>query len=212
MNIERKRLLKQRKEKTLQNAEGKRPAEEYFLTAFKASRKIHRTLKNTQKRKKSDNGSINDENTNITMIADNINNLEIVANNEVNATINAEDTDIEPVDTDNTNKAEIEIDKSEDIVMSDNYDDNPAMSDNDGPHATSSDDNAEDSELGEDSTEDAPSPLIYGRKTNDPTKVKTSKRCRPVRVTPLESPMGNPHVDKDSTGKAKSHVFDPTDV
>ena len=34
MNIERKRLLKQRREKTLQNAIlGKRLAEEYFLTA-----------------------------------------------------------------------------------------------------------------------------------------------------------------------------------
>ena len=34
----------------------------------------------------------------------------------------------------------------------------------------------------------------------------------PIRATPLESPMGNPHVDKDTTGKAKSHAFDPTDV
>ena len=64
----------------------------------------------------------------------------------------------------------------------------------------------------ENSTEDTPSPLIYGRKMNDPTKVKTSKRHRPVRVTPLESPRGNPHVDKDTTGKAKSHLFDLTDV
>ena len=56
---------------------------------------------------------INDENTNIVMIADNINNLEIVANNGINATRNAEDTDIEPMDTDNINTAEIEDDKSE---------------------------------------------------------------------------------------------------
>ena len=121
---------------------------------------------------------------NITMIADNINNLEIVANNEVNATTNAEDTYIEPTDADNTNKKEIEIDKSEDIVMSDSNDNNPAMSNNDGCHATSGNDNTEDSELGEDSTEDAPSPLIYGRKTNDPTKDKTSKRCRPIGLHP----------------------------
>ena len=78
MNIERKRLLKQRREKTLLNTKGRKPAEEYFLTALKASHKTHRALKNTQKRKKSDNLSINDENMNITMIADNINNLEIV--------------------------------------------------------------------------------------------------------------------------------------
>ena len=65
MNIERKRLLKQRRGKTLQNAKDKRLAEEYFLTTLKASCKIHRALKNTQKRKKNDNGLINDENTNI---------------------------------------------------------------------------------------------------------------------------------------------------
>ena len=149
----------------------------------RASCKTHRALKNTQKRKKS----------------------EIVANNKVNATTNAQDTDTEPMDTDNINNAETEIDKSEDMVMSD---DNLAISDKDSPHTTSGNDNAENSEPGENSTEDAPSPLIYGRKMNDPTKVKTSKRHRPVRVAPLESRMGNPHVDKDTTGKAKSHASD----
>ena len=212
MNIERKRLLQQRREKTLQNAKGKRPTEEYFLTALKASRKIHWALKNTQKRKKSNNGSINDENMNIAMIANNINNLEIVANNEVNATTNAEDTDIEPADADNINMAETEIDKSKDIVMSDNNDDNPAMSDKDSPQAIPGNDNAENSNLGKNSTEEVPSPLINGRKTNDPTKVKTSKRHRSIRVEPLESPTGNPHVDKDATSKAKSYVFNPTDM
>ena len=39
MNIERKRLLKQRREKTLKNTRGKIPAEEYFLTVLKASHK-----------------------------------------------------------------------------------------------------------------------------------------------------------------------------
>ena len=145
-------------------------------------------------------------------IANNINNLEIGANNEVKATTNTEDTDNEPVDTDNINNAELEIDKSEDIVMSDDNDYNPAMSDKDSPHTTSGDENVVNSEPGKNSTEDVPSPLIYGSKMNDPTKVKTSKRHRPVRVTPLESPMGNPHVDKDTVGKAKSYAFNPTNV
>ena len=149
---------------------------------------------------------------NVATIVNNINNLEMVANNEVKTTTNAEDTDNEPVDTGNINNAEIEIDKSEDIVMSDNNDYNPAMSDKDSPHAISGDENVANSEPGENSTEDVPSPLIYGRKLNDPTKVKTSKRCRPVRVTPLESPMSNPHVDKDTTGKAKSYTINPTHV
>ena len=58
---------------------------------------------------------------------------------------------------------------------------------------------------------------IY-RKTNDPTKVKSSKRCRPVKVTPLESPMGNPQKGKDkdkgkeATDTLNTFVFDPNDV
>ena len=105
MNIERKRLLKQRRENTLQNAKGKRLAEECFLTALKASRTTYKALKSKQKKKKNDNASINDENTNITMIANNINNLEIVTNNNVNAITNAKNADIEPMDTDNINTA-----------------------------------------------------------------------------------------------------------
>ena len=42
MNIERKRLLKQRRERTLLNAKGKGLAEEYFLTALKASHKSYK--------------------------------------------------------------------------------------------------------------------------------------------------------------------------
>ena len=110
MNIERKRILKQRREKTLQNAKDRKPAEEYFLTASKASHKAHRALKYTQKGRKSDNGSINSENTNTTVIADNINNLGIVADNVVNAMTNAEGIDTKPIDADNINNAEIEID------------------------------------------------------------------------------------------------------
>ena len=48
MNIERKRLLKQRRENTLQNAKGKRLAEEYFLTALKATCKTYKALKSKQ--------------------------------------------------------------------------------------------------------------------------------------------------------------------
>ena len=49
-------------------------------------------------------------------------------------------------------------------------------------------------------------------KTDDPTKVKSSKRHRPVKVTPLESLMGNPHVDKDPTSTLNTCVFDPNDI
>ena len=133
MNIERKRLLKERRERTLQNAKGKGLAEEYFLTALKASCKTYKALKNSCKRKKDDNGLINDENTNIAMTVYNINNLEIVENHKVNATTNAENADTESTDIDNINTAEAETDKNDDIAMSDNNDDNPIMSDKESP-------------------------------------------------------------------------------
>ena len=165
-----------------------------------------------QKGRKSNNGSINCDNTNTTTLVDNINNLKIAADSVDNAATNTESIDTESVNTDNIKNAEIENDKSEDIIMSDDNDDNPAMSNKDSPHIASGNDNTENGESDENSTEGVLSPLIYGRKTTDPTKVKTSKRCRPVKVKPLESPMGNPPVDKEATGKAKGHAFDPTDV
>ena len=189
MNIERKRLLKQRRDQTLQNAKGKRPAEEYFLTALKASGKTYKPLKNSRKRKKDDNGLINEENTNIAMTVYDINNVEIVENHEVNDTTNAENADTESADIDNINTAEAETDKNDDIAMSDNNDDNPIMSDKESALESPAGDNIENNAVGESSTEEVPSPLIYGRKTNDQAKVKPSKRCRPVKVTPLESPI-----------------------
>ena len=88
MNVERKRLLKQRGEKTLQNTRGKVPAEEYFLTALKASHKCSKASKNSYKSKKDNNGLNNDDNTNIAMTIHDINNLKIVANHRVNTTTN----------------------------------------------------------------------------------------------------------------------------
>ena len=58
VNIERKSLLKQRRERTLQNTRGKRLEEEYFLTALKASCKSYKASKNSHKRKKDNNGLI----------------------------------------------------------------------------------------------------------------------------------------------------------
>ena len=192
MNIERKRLLKQRRERTLQNTRGKRPAEEYFLTALKASCKSYKASKNSHKRKKDNNRLINDDNTNITMTVYDVNNLEIVANDQVNATTNAKNADTESVNIDNINMAETEIDRNDDVAKSDNNDDNPTISDKESPLESPAKDNIENDEVGENSTEEVPLPLIYGIKTDDPTKVKSSKRHRPVEVTPLESSMGNP--------------------
>ena len=214
MNIERKRLLKQRRERTLQNTKGKIPAEEYFLTALKASCKCYKASKNSYKRKKDNNGLNNDDNTNIAMTIYNINSLKVVANHKVNATINGKNADTEPVNIDNINTAEIEIDNNDDVAKSDNKDNNSIMSDKESPLESPAEDNAENDEEGEHSAEEVPSPVIYGRKTNDPTKVKSSKRRRPVKVTPLESPMGNPQKDRDkeATDTLNTFVFNPNDV
>ena len=107
-----------------------------------------------------------------------INNLEIVENHEVNATTNAENADTESMDIDNINTAEAEIDKNDDIAMSNNNDDNPIMSDKESPLELPANDNIENNEVGKNSTEEVPSPLTYGRKTDDSTKVKSSKRRR----------------------------------
>ena len=171
MNIERKRLLKQRRERTLQNAKEKGPAEEYFLTALKASRKSYKASKNSHKRKKDNNGSINDENTNIKMTVYDINNLEIVENNEVNTTTIAENADTESANIDNINPAEAENDKNDDIAKSDNNDDNPIMSALEPP----ANDNIENNEVGDNSTEEIPSPLIYGRKQTTQQKSNPQK-------------------------------------
>ena len=216
MNIERKRLLKQRRERTLQNTRGKRLAEEYFLTALQVGHKSYKASKNSHKRKKDNNRSINDDNTNIAMTVYDINNLEIVANHQVNATMNAKNADTESMNIENINTAETEIDKNDDVAKSDNNDDNPIMSDKESPLASPAKDNIENDEVGENSTEEVPSPLIYGRKTDDLTKAKSSKRHRPVKVTPLESPTGNPQKDKDkdkeATDTLNTYVFYPNDV
>ena len=76
---------------------------------------------------------------------------------------------------DNIDNAEIKNEKPEEVVMSDDNIDNAATSDNNTDDATLGDDNAENVTKGETSTDDVPSPLLYGRKTTDPSKVKTSK-------------------------------------
>ena len=96
--------------------------------------------------------------------------------------------------------------------MIDDNDNNAAISDKNNHDATPGNDNAENVTPCETRTDDVPSTLLYGRKTTDPSKFITSRKCRPVRVKPLESSMDDPPADKNATGKAKGHAFDPTDV
>ena len=113
---------------------------------------------------------------------------------------------------DNIDNVEIKNEKPEEVVMSDDNIDNAAMSDNNTDDTALGNDNAENVTKVETSTHDVPSPLLYGRKTTDQSKVKTSKKHRPIWVKPLESSIDNPPADEITTETGKGHAFDPTDV
>ena len=212
INIERKRLLKQRREKALQNAKDRKLAKENFLTAIKAGCKADRASNDTQSSANSNDELINGANADTIICANNIDNIEIVAENVTNAATNAENIDTDSTNADNIVNAEIENEKSEEVVMSGDNIDNATMSDNNTDDTALGNDNAENVTTGEASTEDVPSPLLYGRKTTDPSKVKTSKKHRPIWVKPLESSIDDPPADEIATETAKDHAFDPTDL
>ena len=107
---------------------------------------------------------------------------------------------------------EIEKEKPKEVVMSNDNIENAATSDNNTGDAVLGNDGTENVTKGETSTNDIPSPLLYGRKTTDPSKVKTSKRCRPIQVKPLESSIDDPPFDEITTKTVKGHTFDSTDV
>ena len=96
--------------------------------------------------------------------------------------------------------------------MSDDNIDNATESNRNTDNAASGYDNAENVTKGETSTDDVPSPLLYGRKTTDSSKVKTSKKCRPIWVKPLESSMDDPTTDENATKAMEGDAFDPTDM
>ena len=179
---------------------------------LKASCKANRASKDMQNGENSNDELISGAKADIITPVDNIDNIKIVAKNAVNAATNAENIDTDSTNADNIVNKEIENDKSEDIVMSDDNIDDATMSNNNTPDAVLGDDNAENVTLDETSTDDIPSPLLYGRKTTDPSKVKTSEKHRPIWVKPLESSMDDPPADEITTKTVKSHTFDPTDV
>ena len=203
MNIERKKLLKQRREKALQNARDRKLVKKNFLTALKASRKADKASKDTQSGRKSNDELINGAHVDTRTPVDNIENIEIVAENVGNVAQNAENIDTDSTNGDNIDNAETENEKPEEVVMSDDNIDKAAMSDNHTSDTILGDDNVENVAPGEISTDDVPSPLLYGRKTTDPSKVKTSKKYRPIRVKPLESSIDDPPTDEMSQGKRK---------
>ena len=158
INIERKKLLKQRREKTLQNAKDRKSAKENFLTALKAGHKADRALNDTQSSTNSNDELINGANADTMIRVDNIDNIEIVAENATNTATNAENIDTDSTNADNIVNAEIENEKLEEVVMSNDNIDNVTMSDNNTDDATLGDDNTENVMAGETSTDD---PHLY---------------------------------------------------
>ena len=96
--------------------------------------------------------------------------------------------------------------------MSDDNTDNSVMSDNNIDDATLGNDNMENVTPGETSTKDVPSPLLYGRKTTGPNKIKTSKKHIPIQVKLSELSIADTPADEITTEMVKGHAFDPTDV
>ena len=99
--IERKKLLKQRREKALQNTKDRKLAKENFLTALKAGHKADRASNDTQSSANSNDELINGVNADTIIRVDNIDNIEIVAEYVTNATTNAENIDTDSTNADN---------------------------------------------------------------------------------------------------------------
>ena len=78
INTERKKLLKQRKGKALQNAKDRKLAKENLLTALKAGHKADRALNDTQNSANSNDELINGANVDTIIRVDNTDNIEIV--------------------------------------------------------------------------------------------------------------------------------------
>ena len=79
INIERKKLLKQRREKALQNTKNRKLAKENFLAALKADCKADRASNDTQSSANTNDELINGANADTIIRVDNIDNIEIVA-------------------------------------------------------------------------------------------------------------------------------------
>ena len=215
MNALRKRAktVKTKKGRTTKMyAKDRKLAKENFLAASNTDHKADRASNHTQSSANTNDELISGATADTIISVDNIDNIEIVAENVTNAATNTENIDTASVNLDNIVNVEIDNKKPEEVVMSGDNIDNATMSNNNIDDATLGDGNTENVVPGETSTEDVPSPLLYGRKTTDPSEVKTSKKCIPIQVKPSEPSISDPPADEITTETVKGHAFDPTDV
>ena len=212
INIERKRSLKQRREKALQNGKDRKLAKANLLVALQADRWANRASNDTQSSTNTNDELIDGSNTDTVMGIGNTDNTAIAAENFDNDATNAENTDNAAINAGNTSNAATDGEKSDDAAMSNDNIDNAAMSNNNTDDAVTGDGNTENTSAGETSTVDVPSPLCNDRKTKDPSKANTSKKHTPSMVEPSEPLIGDPLPDEITTAMVSGHAFDPTDM
>ena len=147
INIERKRLLKQRRKKVLQNAKDRKLVKANTPVALQASIRANRASKDTQ---------------DITM-AD-------------NATTGTDNTDNAAIDAENTHNAATDRENTDDAVTSDNNIDNAATDVDNTDDAAIGHDNTDNAVIGKASTVHIPLPPQYGGKAKGPSQIKTSSK------------------------------------
>ena len=209
INIERKRLLKQRREKVLQNAKDRKLAKGNFLAALQADQMANRASNDTQSSTNTNDEMIDGSNTDAIIGVDNANNAAIAAENVDNAATDAEYTDNAAINADNTSNTATDGKKPDNAAMTDDNTDNATTGNGNTDNTTTGNGNTHNTTTGDTSMVDIPSTLHYGRKTKDPSKVKTSKKCMPIMVEPS---IGDPLPNEIATAKASGHTFDPTVV
>ena len=176
---------------------------------MQADQRANRASNDTQSSTNTNDEMIDGSNTDAITGVDNTNNAAIAAENADNAATDAENADNAAINADNTSNAVTDGKKSDDAAMSDNNTDKATTGDGNTDNAATGGGNTDNTATGETSTADVPSPLCYGRKTKDPSKIKTSTKRMPTIVEPS---IGDPLPDEITTAKASGNTFDPTDV
>ena len=206
----------------MQNAKDRKLAKKNFLAALKADHRADRASNDIQSSANTNDELIDGSNTHIIIGVENTDNTATDAENADNAAIdtentyndatNAENIDNAAINADNTSNTATDGKKSDDAAMRNDNIDNVAMSNNNTDDTVSGNGNPENTETGKTGMVGIPSPLLYGRKTTDPSKVKTSERHIPIMVKPSEPSVGDPTPDEITTAMVSGHAFDPTDV
>ena len=108
INIERKRLMKQRREKVLQNAKDRKLAKGNPLVALQANQRANCASNDTQSIINTNDEIIDDTNTDVVIGVENTDNAATDAENTDNAATDAENTNNAAINAENTSNAATE--------------------------------------------------------------------------------------------------------